>query len=137
MFFLPPFNTVIEHYFNGEYAFPEIDNILPADFRQLFTEDFYSMLENKDSPLYASLSENNIYRWKPHAPTRLYHCINDEIAPFQNSQMAYDFFLSAGAPDVGLIALQHNSYDLTGTHAKCALPLMLMAKAWFDTLLIK
>ena len=94
------------------------------------------MLENKDSPLYASLSENNIYRWKPHAPTRLYHCINDEIVPFQNSQMAYDFFLSAGAQDVGLIALQHYSYDQTGTHAKCALPLMLMAKAWFDTLLI-
>lgn len=134
--FLPPFDTIIEHYFNGEYTFPEINNILPSDFRLLFTEDFYSMLKNKDSPLHASLAENNIYHWKPQAPTRLYHCINDEIAPFQNSQMAYDYFLSVGARDVGLIELQHNLYDQTGTHAKCALPLMLMAKAWFDTLLI-
>lgn len=132
--FLPPFDSIIEYYFNGEYAFPEIDNMLPADFQQLFTEDFYSMLENKESPLYAALAENNIYRWKPQTPTRLYHCINDEIAPYKNSQMAYDYFLSVGAQDVRLIGLEHNYYDQEGAHAGCAIPLMLMAKEWFDTL---
>ncbi len=134
--FLPPFDTIIEHYFNGEYAFPQINNILPTDFRQLFTENFYLMMADKNSPLYASLAENNVYRWKPQAPTRLYHCINDEIAPFQNSQIAYDYFLASGARDIGLIAVQYDIYDQTSIHVKCALPLMLRAKTWFDTLLI-
>jgi hypothetical protein len=63
------------------------------------------------------------------SPTRLYHCLGDDQVPYANSVVAQDWFDAAGA-DVELVTL------IFGDHSECAVPALLGAKTWFDSLAI-
>jgi hypothetical protein len=76
-----------------------------------------------------ALRDNDLYRWTPRAPLRLYHCRADRDVIFANSTVARDSFLSRGATQVELI----DPLPI-GDHGACTVPSFLLAKAWFDTL---
>jgi hypothetical protein len=43
--------------------------------------------------------ENQTYDWKPKTKVNLIHCVDDEIIPFNMSQIAYDKFLENGVDE--------------------------------------
>lgn len=108
----------------------QLNAALPADpvniLKPQYLVDFRN---NPRHPLRLALQENDLYRWRPRAPLRLYHCAADQDVIIANSQVALASFVAFGATQVQLID-PVPSADHTG----CSQPSLLLAKAWFDSL---
>jgi Secretory lipase len=114
--------------FDGQHDSDTINAALPVLPRDLVTTGFLAALESDAfHPVKAALENNDVYRWKPVSPMRLYHCAGDDRIPYANATTAHDFFIAIGA-DVSLQTLLLNS------HADCAIPALLNGKTWFDSL---
>jgi len=128
---VPPYSITIPPLFNGNTDSSNINSALPAcDVSSILVPAVRAALTNDPgSPLYQALRDNDLYRWKPIAPVRLYHCSGDlDVLP-ANSQVAYSNFVARGATDVQVIDPQPGA-----NHDDCAIPALAAAKAWFDTL---
>ena len=126
-----PYASTIPPLFNGNTSGTTINGAMPAcNLSTILWPAVVSSLTNDPgSPLYQALRDNDLYRWKPVAPTRLYHCSGDlDVLP-ANSQVAYNSFHAQGASQVQLIDPQPGA-----DHSGCAIPSLEAAKAWFDTL---
>ena len=126
-----PYSTTIPPLFNGNNTGTTINGAMPAcNLSAILSPQVVSSLTNDPgSPLYQALRDNDLYRWKPVAPMRLYHCSGDlDVLP-ANSQVAYNSFRAQGASKVQLIDPQPGA-----DHSSCAIPSLAAAKAWFDTL---
>jgi len=126
-----PYDSTIPPLFNGNTGGSTINNAMPAcNISTVLWPAVVSSLTNDPGcPLYQALRDNDLYRWKPVAPTRLYHCSGDlDVLP-ANSQVAYNSFQAQGATQVQLIDPQPGA-----DHSGCAIPSLEAAKAWFDTL---
>ncbi|MGD0091392.1 MAG: hypothetical protein ABSE73_15855, partial [Planctomycetota bacterium] len=126
-----PYASTIPPLFNGNTSGSTINGVMPAcNLSTILWPAVVSSLTNDPgSPLYQALRDNDLYRWKPLAPTRLYHCSGDlDVLP-ANSQVAYNSFHAQGASQVQLIDPQPGA-----DHSGCAIPSLEAAKAWFDTL---
>jgi pimeloyl-ACP methyl ester carboxylesterase len=126
-----PYSSTIPPLFNGNTSGSTINGAMPAcNLSTILWPAVVSSLTNDPgSPLYQALRDNDLYRWKPLAPTRLYHCSGDlDVLP-ANSQVAYNSFHAQGASQVQLIDPQPGA-----DHSGCAIPSLEAAKAWFDTL---
>ena len=68
----------------------------------------------------AFVAENNIYNWKPSAPTFLFHGEKDDVVPYANTTTAIQAMQANGAPAVAL----HNcdAGSLPTTHSNCSWP---------------
>jgi hypothetical protein len=128
---VPPYNTTIPPLFNGNTSDTNINSAMPAcNISSILTPAVRSSLTNDPgSPLYQALRDNDLYRWKPVAPVRLYHCSGDQDVLPANSQVAYSNFVAQGASQVQLIDPMPGA-----DHSGCAIPALTAAKAWFDTL---
>ncbi|MCX6923469.1 MAG: hypothetical protein NT154_09720 [Verrucomicrobia bacterium] len=128
---VPPYASTIPPLFNGNTSGTTINGAMPACniSTVLWPAVASSLTNDPGSPLYQALRDNDLYRWKPIAPTRLYHCSGDlDVLP-ANSQVAYNSFQAQGASQVQLIDPQPGA-----DHSSCAIPSLEAAKAWFDTL---
>ena len=128
---VPPYNTTIPPLFNGNTSSTNINSALPAcNVSSILVPAVRSALTNDPgSPLYQALRDNDLYRWKPIAPVRLYHCSGDQDVLPANSQVAYSNFVARGASQV-LVVDPSPGAD----HSGCVIPALAAAKAWFDTL---
>jgi hypothetical protein len=88
-----------------------------------------AFLANTNHPFRLALRDNDLYRWKPRAPLQMYHCQGDRDVLFTNSLVALDSFQRLGATQAQLIDPLP-----TADHGDCAMPSLLDAKAWFDSL---
>jgi len=92
---------------------------VPTQQSQLFANSFrQAVLTNSDAALNKTLTDNDIYDWKPTAPVALFHGTADDYVPFFNSQDAYDAMQARGATQVKLNPIQggdHFSSVLTYT----------------------
>jgi hypothetical protein len=125
-----PYASTIPPLFNGNTSGSTINAALPAcNISTILQPSVRSSVTNDPgSPLYQALRDNDLYRWKPVAPMRLYHCSGDlDVLP-ANSQVAYNSFLTQGAAQVQLLDPQPGA-----DHSACAIPSLAAAKAWFDT----
>lgn len=114
--------------FDGTHDSDTIDSALPPNPEELFASTLITTLKSGSyHPLKIALENNDVYRWTPASPTRLYHCLNDERVPYENSVVAADYFAAKGA-NVQLVTL------FSGNHANCAIPALLNGNTWFDTL---
>jgi hypothetical protein len=108
----------------------QLNAALPADpvniLKPQYLTDFRS---NPRHPLRLALQENDLYRWRPRSPLRLYHCAADQDVIIANSQVALTSFLALGATQVQLI-----DPIPTADHSGCSEPSLALAKAWFDSL---
>lgn len=127
----PPYDTTIPPLFNGNTSGTDINSVLPACNISsiLHPAVLYSLTNDPGSPLYQALRDNDLYRWRPVAPVRLYHCSGDQDVLPANSQVAYSNFVAQGASQVQLIDPSPGA-----DHSGCVIPALTAAKAWFDTL---
>lgn len=133
--FQPPYAEEITQFYDGLHTAFEINNYLPEK-NQLYTPFFFRELNpSHNSWIKAALQENDIYRWKPEAPMYLLHCVNDEKVPYQNSQIAYDYFQSVGATQVQLLGIDDPLLSGDSPHNNCSIPLLMKGKTIFDALL--
>ncbi|MFT5142634.1 MAG: hypothetical protein ACI80V_001661 [Rhodothermales bacterium] len=127
--FVAPLNTLLPGLYDGSIGSGEIDRQIPTTPIDMIRADYLAAFDASDQhPLRVALRDNDLFNWSPQTPTRLYHCLEDDLIPFGNSQVTYDAFLANGAPDVTLVALEF------GGHGDCAAPAMLLSKLWFDSL---
>jgi len=126
----PPYDTVLPPLMNGATPSGTINDAMPADARLLLRPAVLDALETHPlHPIRVALQDNDLYRWTPTAPTRLYHCRGDQDVIYANSETAYSSFHSRGAVQVQLI-----DPDPTADHTGCVLPAFILAKDWFETL---
>ncbi len=125
-----PYATTIPPLFNGQHGSGEINDKLPAKPSQILRpETLESFRNNPADPLRTLLRENDLIRWTPKAPLRLYHCSGDQDVPPANMATALAAFHARGATHVQALD------PLPGAdHGGCVQPALLAAKAWFDTL---
>jgi hypothetical protein len=128
---VPPYDTTIPPLFNGNTSETNINSALPAcNISSILVPAVRTALTNDPGcPLFQALRDNDLYRWKPVAPVRLYHCSGDQDVLPANSQVAYSNFVAQGASDVQLIDPSPGA-----DHSDCVIPALAAAKAWFDTL---
>jgi pimeloyl-ACP methyl ester carboxylesterase len=126
----PPYNTTLPPLLNGNSSGVQMNAAMPADPVQILKPQFLADFRaNPRHPLRLALEENNVYRWVPRSPLRMYHCAGDQDVIIANSQVAYNTFRSLGASQVQLIDPQPGA-----GHGDCAQPSLLLAKEWFDSL---
>ena len=125
-----PYDTTIPPLFNGNTSGTNINSALPCAVTTILAPALISALTNDPGcPLYQALRDNDLYRWKPVAPIRLYHCNGDQDVLFANSVVATNSFVAQGATQVQLWDPQP-----TADHSGCVIPSLTAAKAWFGTL---
>ncbi|MGA2865148.1 MAG: lipase family protein [Verrucomicrobiota bacterium] len=125
-----PYDTALPPLLGGNASGSQINAAMPADPTQILKPDYLAAFRAQPRhPLRLALEENDLYRWKPRAPLRLYHCSGDLDVDPANSQVALASFHALGATQVELIDPQPGA-----DHSGCAQPSLLQAKAWFDSL---
>lgn len=116
--------------FNGLNDSGQINAQMPARPMQILRADVTESFRNQpDDPLRAILRDNDLIRWAPKAPLRLYHCSGDKDVPPANMQSALAAFHARGATHVQALDPQPGA-----DHGGCVQPALLAAKAWFDSL---
>ncbi len=134
-FFQSPYDQTISSLYDGNHSGSEIDDVIPEK-RQLYTQALFDELgSEQNSRLKVALLENDIFRWAPDAPMFLFHCIEDDKVPYQNTQVAFDHFQSIDATQVQLFAIDDPVLNQAGAHNECAIPLLLNGKSLFDSML--
>ncbi len=126
--FVSPWDARLPELFDGTHDAEEINAELPAIPLDMARDDYIAAFESEDNhPLRQALRDNDLYAWTPKTPTRLYHCIDDDLVPFANTEVASASFEARGAP-VEVVPLTF------GGHVACAAPALLLGKFWFDSL---
>ena len=76
----PPYDTLLPRLFDGPHEGFEINRSLPSRPADIFRPEYLERFASDSShPLRRALAENDLDRWKPRAPMRLYHCIGDDL----------------------------------------------------------
>jgi len=125
--FQPQYVNVVNSVFDGNHSSGTINAKLAKDTNKLLKPDFLQALRGSgDHKIKSKLALNNIYDWKPTAPTRFFHSPHDEIVPYANSQKAFDTMRANGASNVSLGDCSLN------THVNCALPYFYDTQHFFS-----
>jgi len=119
----PPYDTTLPPLLQGNSTSAQINAAMPTMPVQILKPQFLAaFLANTNHPFRLALRDNDLYRWKPRAPLRMYHCQGDQDVLFANSQVALDSFQSLGATQARLIDPLS-----TGDHGDCVMPGLLDA----------
>ena len=89
--------------YDGTHSGGDVDAIMPENpLDILLPEVLEDFTNNEDHFFRVTLAQNTLLDWAPESPTYLFHGIGDDIIPYENAQIAFDTFISNGAPDVTL-----------------------------------
>src|SRR5262249_1463453 len=100
----PPYDTTLPPLLNGKDTRGEINAAMPAVPTQILTPEYFQdFKDNPRHPFRLALENNDLYRWRPVSPLRLYHCAADRDVIFANSEVALASFHALGATQVELI----------------------------------
>jgi pimeloyl-ACP methyl ester carboxylesterase len=126
----PPYNTTLPPLLAGNSTSAQINAAMPANPIDILKPELLAEFQtNSNHILRQALRDNDLYAWTPQSPMRMYHCAADADVIIANSQVAYTSFQARGATQVQFIDPQQ-----TADHGDCAIPSLLAAKAWFDSL---
>lgn len=139
-----PFHATLPPLMDGNTPSSEINAAMgmsenPLEFivpRSVLKDDVVADMQDEDSALVAVLRENDSYRgWVPQMRLRMYHHVDDELVPHENSAVAHEAFVEAGAPRVELIDVDVNlnveEHSTDTVHAFASLPELHDAWIWF------
>ena len=102
-YLLPEYASTLPDLFDGLHSADEINDIMPdIPITIMIPDSITTFEENENHPLRLALQENDLYDWTPQSTMNIIHGLADELVPFENSQLAYDTFISNGAEDVSL-----------------------------------
>ncbi len=125
----PPYNTTLPPLMNGNSSGSQINAAMPVDPLLILKPELLADFRtNANHILRQALRDNDLYAWTPQRPMRLYHCAGDQDVIKINSLVAQASFQNRGV-QVPLIDPMP-----TGDLGDCAMPSLLLAKAWFDSL---
>ncbi|MEE9325671.1 MAG: lipase family protein [Cocleimonas sp.] len=123
----PSFQQTINTHFDGTHSGGEIDRKLSHTTAELFNPEMLSTFQGDGSHvLKDKLALNDIYDWKPNAPTRFYHSPNDEVVPYSNAVKALQTMQDNGAENISL------SDCSFGSHVACAIPYVFNTVNFFS-----
>lgn len=129
----PQYVDGVNSVFDGLHSGGQINAALNTVTSQLFKPTFLAtMRAGQDSmqhPLKQKLAENDIYNWKPIAPTLLFHSQYDEVVPYFNSADAFEAMQNLGTQNITLAKCGLNRL---GSHVACAPIYLREAKYFFD-----
>jgi hypothetical protein len=125
-----PYASTLPPLLDGETSGSVINAAMPSDPREIFRPEVLAAIQvDPEHPLRLALRDNDLIRWTPESPTRLYHCQGDQDVIFANSLVALASFHERGATQVELM-----DPDPQAGHGDCALPAFLLVRDWFDSL---
>jgi len=127
-----PYDITIPPYLNGNFSHSQMNNALP-DSLHLFLDDIFyqSVIDDMDdklTPFWQDLVDNDVFNWSPVVPVRMYYCQADEQVSYLNSVNAFNAMQNAGASDVQAI-----NVNASAGHGDCGLPAIVNAYYWFNT----
>lgn len=123
-----PYAQLLPSLFDGDHEGSEIRKALPATPRDLFLKEFLDDYDNgRPTWLLDALAENEVFRWSPKAPIRLYYgeCDKD-VSPTESPTVAQD--LSSRGCNVTAVNVGPYEHDESAFHA------VPMVRRWFDEL---
>lgn len=127
-----PYDKTLPLLLDGNHSGGDINARMPAVVTQIFRPGILAAFQaNPQHPLRVALRDNDLYRWAPRAPMRMYHCPADQDVIHANSEVALASFHERGATHVEL----HDPLPgQQASHGDGAIPAFLAARAWFETL---
>jgi len=126
----PPYDTTLPPLFAGNSTDAQINAAMPTNAVEILKPELLAEFQtNSNHFLRAALRDNDLYAWTPRSPMRMYHCAADADVIIANSLVTYTNFQNRGATQV-----QFFDPLPTADHGDCAIPSLLAAKAWFDSL---
>ena len=126
---IPEYQDTLYNMFDGNHTAGQINSFMPSVPLDIFQDEFVNdFSDNPEHPLRIKLAENDLYDWVPQPDTRLYHSLEDELVPYENSEVAYNAFIAGGAPNIELITFE------TGSHSGIAPFIILAVFEWFESL---
>jgi predicted esterase len=129
--FNSPYAEKIPTLFDGTKTTDQINASLTTSINQLFKQSFLTAFLNGTEPTITNaFTDNSLINWTPSAPIRFYHGNADEYVPYENSTKARDYFKALGA-NVELVTING------GTHQSAAVPSILDAIMWFESIRLK
>lgn len=125
-----PWATTLPPLFDGTHTGTQINAAMPNVPSQILQDTFLTDFgTNPQNPMRIALKDNNLYDWTPVAPVHMWACEADELVFYTNSELALSTMTANGAADVELASAGANL-----DHVSCAIPALLSARGWFDTL---
>ncbi len=126
----PPYDSIIPPMFDGTHDIGEINNVSnPVPRLMVKDAEMAAFDADPNHPLKVALRKNDLYDWIPKSPVKMFYCSSDDQVNYQNSIVAYNHFVAAGATTVSLFETADNL-----NHGDCALPTMLFGKLYLDSL---
>jgi len=126
---LAPYNQYLFGMYSGSFSMYEINQTLPENPIEIFQDEYYQdFLTDPNHPFNLALIDNDVYNFIPESPMKLLHCNGDDNIPYENSEIAYNFFVEGGANDVYL----EDGGDFG--HVACAQLAIIGSKLWIDSM---
>ena len=133
---LPPYAAEVEKFVKGSIDLGQLNtnliNLLVTNEglskpRAMLRPDILSAVENDLShPINVALRANDVYDWKPNAPTRIFYCTADDQVPYRNSVVAFERMKANGTAD-----LQATDVNTTADHGQCVVPALTNTVLFF------
>lgn len=126
--FVPPFDSMLPIWYNGNYSAGYFDNFLPSNplnmLQPAMINDFVS---NPNNPFLLALKDNDLHTgWVPQTPVSILGCAGDDHVSFYSSLNAYNNFKNAGAPHVEIQDFGNLS------HGDCVPYCLIFGKGFLD-----
>ena len=122
----PPYVNIINTYFDGKHSSSKVTTDLSHTTSELLNAPFSTVLQGDEQHIIKDkLALNNIYDWKPTAPTRFFHGIDDEVVPYHNAEKALNTMRNNGATNVSLGGCSQTS------HVACVAPFIIDTVIFF------
>ncbi len=104
--FIPPYDSLTNVLFDGEHGIGFINSQFPTNFYNTLQSDFRSDLKNNPNSIFVqAVKKYDVTNdWIPKSPTHFYHSTSDEVAFYDNSEIAFNTFKQKGG-NVELISL--------------------------------
>ncbi|HEY0262104.1 MAG TPA: T9SS type A sorting domain-containing protein, partial [Chitinophagales bacterium] len=106
----------------------QINAVMNDTVKFIFRQDILDSFQTDSNYyLHAILADNDVYKWVPQSPVRMYFCTQDEKVPYHNAYVAYAYFKGHGAT-TEIDTIDTGAFD----HVSCAEPSLINAKFWID-----
>jgi Secretion system C-terminal sorting domain/Prolyl oligopeptidase family len=137
-FFKPEYVDDIKSYYNGTLSLFNMNTMLAQKLitntgasvgGRLIRDDVMAEIRsNPNHRINQILKENDLYRWKPESPTRIFYCKADDQVPYLNSIVARDSMYARGTSNSILQVVDVNS---TANHGTCVSPALTNSLLFF------
>lgn len=128
--FKSPYNNFIKEYFENPYDkdFSKLNKQLPNIASEMIIDSLLAGFETGENLFVKKMAENDLYDWKPEAPTFLCACDGDNTVLPENTVLAYNTMKEKGAK------VYLKTFGKYVNHQACASFAIMYSKIFFDNI---